>query len=196
VLAIGTGVTAYALRPDGSVREASGWGFPAGDEGGGAWIGHRALQAYLKHLDGRHPAPSVLFDAIPAVTGGDFDAIQTWLRTARATQYAALAPAVVEAAASGDPLADAILAAAAAELDACIAAVESAGPGPVVALLGGLAATFAPRLAASTRARLAPPRGTALDGLVRILAGPDAEALAATGGKGTLAATGGKGALA
>lgn len=171
VLAVGTGVTAYALAHDGVVLQSSGWGFPAGDEGGGAWIGHRALQAYLKKLDGRLIAESSMFDRITAVTGGDFDAIQAWLARARSTQYASLTPAVTEAAREGDLLAEDILAAATDELVETISAVDVLGSRDPIALLGGLAETFAPRFPWRIRHRTVAPRGSALDGLWLIAKG-------------------------
>jgi len=172
VLAIGTGVAGHRLLPDGTVRETGGWGFPAGDEGGGAWIGHRAMQAHLKHLDGRLRGASPLFGLIAAHAGRDIVALQNWLLDARATQYAALAPHVLTAAGDGDPLAGGILDAAAGELMQMLAALEpEGGAADPLALLGGLAPALAPRLPAAVRARLSPPQGTALDGVLRVLLG-------------------------
>jgi len=174
--AVGTGVTAYALRPDGEVAEASGWGFPAGDEGGGAWIGHRALQAHLKWSDGRHGAPSRLFETLPGIVGGSFAEIQSWLRGARSTEYAALAPLVVAAAQDRDTLAEDILREATAEIAETIDAVDTPAAELPLALLGGLAEVVRPRLPARLRARLVAPQGTALDGLVRLASGQAAAA--------------------
>jgi len=175
--AVGTGVTAYALRPDGEVAQASGWGFPVGDEGGGAWIGHRALQAHLKWSDGRHGAPSRLFEILPGIVGGSFAEIQSWLRGARSTEYAALAPLVVVAAAQDrDTLAEDILREATAEIAETIDAVDTPAAELPLALLGGLAEVVRPRLPARLRARLVAPQGTALDGLVRLASGQAAAA--------------------
>lgn len=177
VLAVGTGVTAYALARDGSVRETSGWGFPAGDEGGGAWIGHRALQAHLKMIDGRLHESSAMFDRIATTIGRDFDGIQTWLARAQSTQFALLSPAVTTSAAEGDALAQRILDAAVMELEVTVAAVDTEGHGDPIAVLGGLGAIFAPRLAAGLQARIVPARGSALDGLYLIATGaPEAPA--------------------
>lgn len=169
-LAVGTGVTAYALGRDGSVRETSGWGFPAGDEGGGAWLGHRALQAHLKALDGRLHDNSAVFDRIASTIGRDFDGIQTWLAGARSTQFASLAPAVTDSAREGDALAERILDAAVVELECAIAAVDGDGTDPI-AVLGGLGPVFSPKLADAIRARIVPAAGSALDGLYLIASG-------------------------
>lgn len=178
VLAVGTGVTAYSLASDGTVRQSSGWGFPVGDEGGGAWLGHRALQAHLKMLDGRQGGDSAVFDRLAAIIGRDFDGIQAWLAAARATQFASLAPAVTESAQEGDPLAVGILGAATSELEAAIAAVEPDGGEHPIAVLGGLTSVFTPRLDDALRARIVPAAGSALDGLYLIATGdPLREAL-------------------
>ena len=170
-LAVGTGVTAYSLAQDGTVRECSGWGFPAGDEGGGAWLGHRAVQHFLKALDGRYHDTSAVFDILASTIGRDFDGIQTWLATARSTQFASLAPAVTEAARGGDELAEAIVDAALNELESAIAAVDPEGSADPVAVLGGLGGVFAPRFAEPIRARIVPAAGSALDGLYLIASG-------------------------
>jgi glucosamine kinase len=168
-LAIGTGVTAYALRADGSVAETGGWGFPAGDEGGGAWIGWRGVQALTKWRDGRTTEESQVFPALAARIGPGFDEIQKWLRSARSTEFASLAPLVVAAADRGDALAERILQDAAAEHALAIVALDLPGEAAPVTLLGGLAPVFAPRLAEPIRARIVPPKGDALSGLLGIL---------------------------
>ncbi len=167
ILAVGTGVTAYALSRTGEVRSTSGWGFAVGDEGGGAWIGRRALARFTRHLDGRDTAPSRLHTDLGVRVGSAFDAIQRWLATADATAYAGLAPLVIAAAEGGDRVAEAILADAARELDATLAALPQTGP---IAVLGGLAPTFAPRLDPAHRARLSAPRGGVLEGLALMAA--------------------------
>lgn len=166
VLAVGTGVAAYALNQDGRVSSASAWGFSIGDEGSGAWIGRRAVSLLSRHLDGRLPDSSALFEALRPRVGGDFNTIQTWLSDANATRFATLAPVVIEAAAAGDDVATRLMDAATEELEIAIAAVDDGGP---VSLLGGLAPVFAPRLSARLAARLTPPRGNALNGLVLML---------------------------
>jgi glucosamine kinase len=168
-LAIGTGVTGYALRKDGSVDETSGWGFPAGDEGGGAWIGWRALQAFTKWWDHRITEESLIFRTLPERIGEDFDAIQSWLLTARSTEFASLAPYVVDAAKEGDRLAERILDDAVGEHELVIGALDTVEGGPI-ALLGGLAQVFEARFREEIRARVVPPKGNALVGLLTILA--------------------------
>jgi N-acetylglucosamine kinase-like BadF-type ATPase len=53
VVIAGTGSICYGRSEDGKVATAGGWGPIAGDEGGGATIARRALQAIAKATDGR-----------------------------------------------------------------------------------------------------------------------------------------------
>lgn len=169
LVSVGTGVAGLARGLDGAVREASGWGFPIGDRGGGAWIGFELVARWLEHLDG-YPGPSsTLWPALASGLGRDRAAILAWLRGADAAGFARLAPAVVAAATlaprlaprptagssnsasavapppPGDPVADALLDEAAGHL-VRLARVLSPPGGTRVALAGGLADALAPRL--------------------------------------------------
>eukprot|EP01032_Pedospumella_encystans_P022493 gene22493-25488_t len=53
IIALGTGSVGEILLADGSRKEVGGWGFPAGDEAGGAWIGLRAISHIQQVIDGR-----------------------------------------------------------------------------------------------------------------------------------------------
>jgi N-acetylglucosamine kinase-like BadF-type ATPase len=114
----GTGSMTYGRRAAAGVR-VGGWGELFGDEGSGYWIGIRALRAFSKMSDGRAergPLHDVLSRRL--ALEADIDLIGLVLHQWRGArhQIAALAPAVGEAARSGDTCAQAILAAAAAEL--------------------------------------------------------------------------------
>ena len=167
VLAIGTGVAAYALTPAGHVQSASAWGFAIGDEGSGAWIGRRAVSLLSRRMDGRLAAESEMLDAVAAEVGAAFNEIQHWLTGADATRFATLAPRVVEASRNGDPLARALMDEATEELEAAIDAGDAGGE---IALLGGLGPVFAPHLSPRLRDRVRPAMGSALDGLALMAA--------------------------
>jgi N-acetylglucosamine kinase-like BadF-type ATPase len=62
VIAIGTGTIAFQIE-DGREERAGGWGFPHGDEGGGAWLGLEAVRLTFHALDGRAES-SPLTDAV------------------------------------------------------------------------------------------------------------------------------------
>jgi len=55
VLIAGTGSVAFGRGPTGTLARCGGWGPVFGDEGGGAWMGRRALSAATAAVDGREP---------------------------------------------------------------------------------------------------------------------------------------------
>ena len=86
IIAIGTGSVGQALLADGSLREVGGWGFPAGDEASGGWIGLRAINHIEQVLDGRKPG-GAFAQAVIDACGGGRDAIQVWLGQASQTSH-------------------------------------------------------------------------------------------------------------
>lgn len=114
----GTGSMTYGRRAGAGVR-VGGWGELFGDEGSGYWIGIQALRAFSKMSDGRAergPLHEVLSRDL--ALDADIDLVGLVLHQWQGArqQIAALAPAVRQAAISGDRCAQAILTAAAAEL--------------------------------------------------------------------------------
>jgi len=94
IVAIGTGSVGEAMLEDGTKVEVGGWGFPAGDEASGAWMGLRALNHIEQVLDGRVEGGAFAREVI-AACGGNRDAVQIWLGRANQTAYASLARFVV-----------------------------------------------------------------------------------------------------
>lgn len=138
LLLSGTGAVAARYEDWRMVARCDGMGWLLGDEGSGCWVGRAVLQAVAADLDSRGPATS-LTDAvceyyrIPA----DGDRRQALIRATdgtRAAEWARVAPLASEHA--DDPVAAAILDAAAAKLLGSLAAV---GEGPVV-FAGGMLA--------------------------------------------------------
>lgn len=166
VVAIGTGSVGEALRLDGQRHSVGGWGFPAGDEGGGAWIGLRAMGHAQRVRDGR-AAPGALADAVSAACGGDADAIRAWVGVANQGAFAKLSSLVVEHGA-GDPAARAILDEAGRHV-ARIALALDPDRGLPLALCGGLAQPLAPHLPAELRERLVPARADAAAGALQLI---------------------------
>lgn len=166
IVAIGTGSVGEVLEPDGMRREVGGWGFPAGDEASGAWIGLRAIGHIEQVLDGRR-APSPFADEVIQACGGARDAIQRWLGQATQTAYASLAPLVLRHAA--DPAARAILLAAGEEVAAIARALDPAGTLPL-ALCGGLGAALRDWLPPDLAARARAPQGDSAAGALRMIA--------------------------
>ncbi len=93
IIIAGTGSIGYGLRGGRSVR-VGGHGFPASDQGSGAYIGLRAVQNMLKAQDGIIAATA--FTAkVQAALETEANSVSGWLARATATNYAALAPIVL-----------------------------------------------------------------------------------------------------
>jgi glucosamine kinase len=180
VVSAGTGAVAAAKYADGRVRRCGGWGWPAGDEGAGSWLGLQAVRALQHALDGRAPA-GPLSTAVAAAIGADATAVQAWSAGAGQHACAQLAPLVFAAADEGDVQAEGLLQTAAAELarlaDALGAQGGQSGQGaqttveadlPVV-LNGSVGARLAPRWPPALRARLVAAAGDSADGALRLL---------------------------
>lgn len=178
----GTGSIAYARGPDGQVHRAGGYGWQLGDEGGGYWLGRRALDAAARAQDGRGEGSTLLARLLSALGLQMFDDLVRWTATATPAQVAALAPHVLNAAREGEVVAQRAVDAAAAELVTLVTTLERHYPGaaPIpVATAGGLllapplAAAFRDRLAAtSKRARLVANRIDTPVGALRLAVAP------------------------
>lgn len=170
IIALGTGSVGEVMLADGSRYEVGGWGFPSGDEAGGAWIGLRAVNHIQHVIDGRATG-SPFASAVIAACGGTRDAIQVWLAGATQTQYAQLARLVLHHAdtdAGADPTARAILFEAGRQV-ALIAHALDAGASLPVALCGGLAAPLRPYLPQALLERVVAPQGDSAAGALRLI---------------------------
>nr|WP_319247692.1 BadF/BadG/BcrA/BcrD ATPase family protein [uncultured Celeribacter sp.] len=148
VIAVGTGVAAMRLDADGCVRTASGWGFPAGDLGSGAWIGLQAVGALTRALDQPDLCSADFRQRLSAIVGDTASAVMGFATTSRAGVFARLAPVVVQAATDGEPVARDIMARAAAEIWQVAEALSDGDRSLTVHLSGGLGAVVAPYLRA------------------------------------------------
>ena len=166
IVAIGTGSVGEALRADGLRVEVGGWGFPAGDEASGAWMGLRALNHIEQVLDGRVEGGDFA-RAVIAACGGGRDAIQVWLGRATQTEYASLARFVVAHGAL-DPVAGAILEHAGREVAGIARALDPSEALPL-SLCGGLGDTLRQYLPPATLARCTPPQGDSALGALRMI---------------------------
>ena len=112
----GTGSIAYARTQDGRVHRAGGYGWQLGDEGGGYWLGRRALAAAARAQDGLEESSTLLERLLVALGLQTFDDLIRWTATATPAQVAALAPHVLNAAREGEIVAQRIVADGAVEL--------------------------------------------------------------------------------
>jgi glucosamine kinase len=168
VIAIGTGTVGFQIV-QGQEHRIGGWGFPHGDEGGGAWLGLEAIRRTLHWLDGREPQ-SPLLDAVYARFDHDLDRLVSWANGAGATGFAQIAPLVIEHAGGRTPLALTLLQEAAREIDRLGAALAMrAGATLPCSLLGGLARFIEPWLDQTLRARLVPCEHDAVRGALLMI---------------------------
>ncbi len=157
IINAGTGSIAYARDPAGQLHRAGGYGWQLGDEGGGYWLGRRALDAAARAQDGREEGSTLLARLLAALGLQTFDDLVRWTATANPAQVAALAPHVLNSAREGESVARRAVDDAARELVALVRALERhfPDPGPIpVAVAGGLLLEQSP-LAAALRTRLA-----------------------------------------
>jgi N-acetylglucosamine kinase-like BadF-type ATPase len=153
----GTGSIGFARDPAGNLHRAGGYGWQLGDEGGGYWLGRRALDVAARAQDGRGEGSTLLARLLGALGLQHFDDLVRWTATATPAQVAALAPHVLNAAREGEAVARRAVEDAAGELVELVATLQRyfPGSGPVaVAVAGGLLLPQSP-LTAALRARLA-----------------------------------------
>jgi N-acetylglucosamine kinase-like BadF-type ATPase len=154
----GTGAIASSVRAGELAAVRDGLGWLLGDDGSGYWIGRRVVRAVIGALDGRLPATSMaapLLARLGIAPGDDVteygqsralrDAIDV-LYALRPVELAAFAPLAFEAAAAGDDVAVAIVAAAGEALARTLRGVlEPEVDGPLV--LGGSVLSRQPTIA-------------------------------------------------
>jgi N-acetylglucosamine kinase-like BadF-type ATPase len=177
VVVAGTGAIALACGGDGSWARADGYGSMLGDDGGGFWIGRRALALALRARDGRPDGSAELLARaeshfgeriVPAV----YDAADP------VAAVASFVPDVAAAARDGDPVARGLWTRAGRELARTAAAAAAQVRAPVCSWGGGLFAAgdllLAPFEAELARLGLAlrPPSGGPLDGAAVLLERP------------------------
>lgn len=143
LLIAGTGSSAFGRGPTGVTARCGGWGPVIGDEGGGAWIGRRALSVVSAAADGREPETALTGAVLTATEVSATSDLIRWAAAATPATLATLAPVVMSVADSGDLRANAIVSMAVEELALHVRAlarqlfVDERASVPV-ALMGGL----------------------------------------------------------
>lgn len=150
IVAVGTGSIGMVLKPNGERIAVSGWGFPAGDEASGAWLGMKAAGMAQKKLDGRKP-DSPLTDLILNYCGKTTDDFLAWLGEAKQNAFAKLAPFIFQSAGI-DPDAKKLLLEAGIEIENMILALDPNAELPL-SICGRLGEALIPYLPDSVRAR-------------------------------------------
>ena len=150
IVAVGTGSVGMVLTADGLRRDVSGWGFPAGDEASGAWLGLKAAAITQKTIDGRR-ATSTLSDNVLKFCGKEPAQFLNWLGNAGQNSFAQLAPLVFQAAAT-DIDARNLLISAGLEVDLMVQALDPKGELPL-SICGRLGEALIPYLPENTKSR-------------------------------------------
>lgn len=161
IFIMGTGSSALAVV-GGEAFEVAGYGAEVSDEASGQWIGRQAIRRALWVHDGRL-ATTPLAEAVLERFDNSAEKIIAFATDALPADYATLSPLVFEHAAADDPLARAIITEAAADAGRVIDRLIAVGA-PAVALIGGVAQPLSAWFSPEHRARIAKPRGDALDG--------------------------------
>lgn len=165
VIVAGTGTVGWA-ELNGRHYRVGGWGLPTSDEGSGAWLGCEALRRTLWAHDGRI-AWTKLLTALFQQFQSDPHAIVRFAARAASRDFGALAPLIVEHAATGDPTAVELMRLAARHIDALAARLTASGI-ERLALVGGLAPHIEQWLSDATKRRLVAPAGDALTGALQL----------------------------
>lgn len=178
VLAAGTGSMVYGRDGNGERYRVGGWGFPVGDEGGGAWLGLNLARAALHAADGREAA-SGLTETVLARYGGPAGLLKYQGR-ATPKEFADLALLVFEAS-ENDPLRERLLREAARQLTSLVAAFDRRYPPGEVAFsaVGKVARRLLPDVLGEV-----PPRFR--EGYREAEASPEIGALRLAGWRGSL----------
>lgn len=155
IIIAGTGSVGFQID-QGRSTQVGGWGFPHDDEGSGAWIGLEAIKKTVKCLDGRTPHCALTQSVLHHFSGLSEPFIE-WMYQARASQFAALAPLVIQQAQENQHTAVDILKRAAQTIDAIGSTLEAAQISERVlpcVLQGGVAPFLKPYLSTSLQSRL------------------------------------------
>lgn len=168
LLVVGTG-SAGVARVAGRHTIVGGRGFHLGDDGSAARLGLEAARAAMRAADGLGPE-SDLTKQISGRFKYDALAMVHWAAKAAPRDYGELAPLVIEAAAAGDAVAQALTSAAAAAVAMLAERVEALGAWRL-AMVGGLGEAIRPFLAKPLSARLNPPLFDPTDGAIALVGG-------------------------
>lgn len=170
IIIAGTGVIGYQVAADKGVR-VGGWGFPHDDEGGGAWLGLEATRLTFQWLDQR-TEKSPLVEDIFAYFDQDQEQFVTWANSANSSEFARLAPIVINHGQQQEVAAVRLMKKAAHAIDrvghALIKMRTQTHPLPCC-LLGGIAPFIEPWLSEELRATFVARQGDASEGAILMI---------------------------
>ncbi len=155
IIIVGTGVVGYQIEAE-KESQVGGWGFPHDDEGGGAWLGLEAARLTFHWLDHR-TEKSHLVENVFAFFNNDIQEFTTWANRANSSEFARLAPIVINHSQQEEAAAVRLMKKAAHAIDRVGAALlkvqQQEAPLPCC-LFGGIAPFIEPWLHEELRSRL------------------------------------------
>jgi glucosamine kinase len=163
VLILGTGSHGI-LRKGRHLRRVGGWGFLLSDHGSAAVVGHAAMRQALSAHQGVIAA-STLTRRIMRKFGNDPLKMLSWAAQATPSQWGQVSPLVFACAEAGDPVASRLVADAVADVARLLDRMIELGA-KRIALVGGLADTYASRLPRRLAPVIVPARRDALAGAI------------------------------
>lgn len=171
IIIVGTGVIGYQIQATKGSR-VSGWGFPHDDEGGGAWLGLEAARFTFQWLDHRiekSPLVEDIFDFF----NRDLEHFVSWANRANSSEFARLAPLVINHSQQEETLSVRLMKKAAHAIDRVGVALEKArAPSEKnipCALFGGIAPFIEPLLSEELRASLVSKKADANAGAIMMI---------------------------
>lgn len=168
IIIIGTGVVGYQVE-EGQGNSVAGWGFPHDDLGGGAWLGLEAVRQTFQWLD-RRSEKSPLVEEVFAYFNKDVDYFVAWANRANSSEFAKLAPLVINHSQQEEIAAVRLMKKAAHEIDrvgAALIKLQKHKDKPLpCALCGGLSPFIEPWLSEDLRAHLVPRQADASEGAI------------------------------
>jgi glucosamine kinase len=171
IINIGTGVIGMLISGD-KVIQVGGWGFPHGDEGGGAWLGLEAVRLTFQAYDNRVES-SPLLKAILQKFNNNITQLVTWACAAKSTQFAEIAPLVIEHLDKKDLWSLYLIKQDAKEMDKIFVALEKGISDKTkqlpYCLFGGIAPFVEPWLGEELRSRIVPRQANATVGAILMI---------------------------
>ncbi len=101
IVIIGTGIVGFEIIGH-NILQTSGWGFPQGDEGAGAWLGLETVRRVSQWYDGRREG-SPFLTAVFQRFDNDWQLFHNWSDKAESSDFGTLVPLLVEYIDKRDP---------------------------------------------------------------------------------------------
>lgn len=171
IIIVGTGTIGYQIQHGKGMR-VGGWGFPQDDEGSGAWLGLEAARLTFQWLDHR-AEKSPLVEDIFAFFNNDLEQFATWANRANSTEFARLAPFVINHSQQEEITAVRLMKKAAHAVDRIekgLVKMQERAEKPLgICLFGGLAPFIEPWLSGTLLASLTMRQGDANTGAILMM---------------------------